>query len=423
MSRSEQGPATAVRMEEVAHLSLLIGRLLLANGADTTQVRDSVERFAAALGCEVRLVVAYEELLLTMVGQDGFRTKVSRHLPAMNVDMSAVGAINEIVNNVVSGRLDVAGASAGLAALEHGQPVYPRGVSAIGVGLTAAALSKLFGGDWPVFLSVLVAGSVGTWVRQELGRKHFIPSLTVFVTALVSGVIGGLGMRLYPGAMPALCLIAPGMILVPGVPLINGVRDAINNHIDLSLARLAFGAVVVLSIAFGLFLATVATGVSIPVSGPTVELPILEDAIFSGLAAAGYVFLFNVPVKNAWACILCGMSSHTLRTVAVDLGVNLVIGTVLGSLAAGFLAQGFARYFKAPPATFAFPGVVALVPGSYAFRAVMGSIQVMQAGSGASAGLVAETAGLWISCILLTIAIGIGVAVPLALMIGNKKRG
>ena len=40
------------------------------------------------------------------------------------------------------------------------------------------------------------------------------------------------------GRCAGLCLIAPGMILVPGVPLINGIRDAINNNLGLSLARL-----------------------------------------------------------------------------------------------------------------------------------------------------------------------------------------
>jgi uncharacterized membrane protein YjjP (DUF1212 family) len=423
MNQSEPVSSSQVRIEELVHLSLQIGRLLLANGADTTQVRDAVERFAAALGHEVRLVVTYEEIMLTTVGQDGFRTKVGLHLPAMNVDMSAVGALNEVVDDAVAGRLDAAGVRARLTTLEHARAVYPRWVTAIGVGLTAASLAKLFGGDWSVFFIAFIAGTAGTSLRQQLGRWHFNPVLAVFVTALFSGVIGGLGMRLHSGSMPALCLVAPGMIIVPGVPLINGIRDAINNHMNLSLARLAFGAVVIMAIAFGLFIATLATGVGIPVSGRAVVLPILTDAIFSALAAAGYVFLFNVPVKDAWACILCGMSSHTLRTAVTHLGVDIVTGTLIGSLTAGFMAQGFARYFKAPPATFAFPGVVALVPGSYAFRAVIGCLQVMQAGSRAPAELVAETFGLIVSCILLTATIGVGIAVPLAAVIDRRERG
>jgi uncharacterized membrane protein YjjP (DUF1212 family) len=49
----------AVQVEEVAHLSLLVGRLLLLNGADTAQVEAAVARFAAAFGCEAHLMVSY----------------------------------------------------------------------------------------------------------------------------------------------------------------------------------------------------------------------------------------------------------------------------------------------------------------------------------------------------------------------------
>lgn len=37
-----------MQIEEVIHLSLQLGRLLLANGADTAEVQTAVTRFAAA---------------------------------------------------------------------------------------------------------------------------------------------------------------------------------------------------------------------------------------------------------------------------------------------------------------------------------------------------------------------------------------
>jgi hypothetical protein len=89
-------------------------------------------------------------------------------------------------------------------------------------------------------------------------------------------------------------------------------------------------------------------------------------------------------------------------------------------LASGFLAWVFACRFRVPAATFAFPGVVAMVPGSYAFRAVLGGLDVVQAG-GASAVLVAETVSLVISAAVLTIAIAVGLAVSLA--IPMRRRG
>ncbi|MFL5282433.1 MAG: threonine/serine exporter family protein, partial [Rhodopila sp.] len=64
----------AAQVDEVAHLALQVGRLLLLNGADTEQVQASVTRFAAAFGCEAHLMVSYEALLATIVAGDHFRT-------------------------------------------------------------------------------------------------------------------------------------------------------------------------------------------------------------------------------------------------------------------------------------------------------------------------------------------------------------
>jgi uncharacterized membrane protein YjjB (DUF3815 family) len=91
-------------------------------------------------------------------------------------------------------------------------------------------------------------------------------------------------------------------------------------------------------------------------------------------------------------------------------------------MAAGLLAWLFAWHFEVPPTTFAFPGVVAMVPGSYAFRAVLGCLEVMQTGGSASATLVDDTGSLLISATVLTLAIAVGLAVPLALPMPVKRR-
>ena len=74
-----------------------------------------------------------------------------------------------------------------------------------------------------------------------------------------------------------------------------------------------------------------------------------------------------------------------------------------------------------PPAAFAFPGVVAMVPGSYAFRAVIGGVQIMQVAGGTSVNLLAETTSLVILTVLLTASIAIGLAIPLALLLNGRQ--
>ncbi len=407
------------QLDEVAHLSLQVGRLLLQNGADTEHVEAAIVRFAAAFGCEAQLMVSYEAILLTIVGGGNFRTKIGHRVPAMNVGMSVIEAVNRLVDDAASGRPELARARVELDAIERRSPAYGRWLVVVMLGLTAASLSRLFGGDWPTFLVALLAGAGAQWMRQELGARHANPILIPFAAACLGGLLGGAGVLLGAHGTPALCLVAPGMILVPGVPLIDGVQDVIRNHVTLGISRLGFAGFATVAIAFGLFVATAVTGVTIPVNAPTREIGVPEDAVFSTLAAIGYVFLFNVPARMAWAGVVCGIASHTGRTLCVHLGIDIIAGTLIGALAAGFLAQVFARHFHAPAAAFAFPGVVAMIPGAYAFRAVIGSLHMLHAAP--TPALVTETLALGVTVMLMVVAIAIGIAASALLFVPRGR--
>src|SRR5262249_55065025 len=159
------------------------------------------------------------------------------------------------------------------------------------------------------------------------------------------------------------------------------------------------------AIALGLFFAAVLTGVTIPVDEPGRLLPVPEEALYSALAAVGYVFLFNVPASMAWACVMCGAASLAMRTLCLHGGMDLTSGTLVGATTAGLLAQEFARRFDAPAVAFAFPGVVAMIPGAFAFRAVIGCLRIGALGPAAEVALVVETMALAINCVLLVGAV------------------
>jgi uncharacterized membrane protein YjjP (DUF1212 family) len=400
----------AAWLDTLAHLTLQLGRILLLNGSDTEQVQVSMARFATAFGAEANLLVSYEALLVTLVAGEHIRTKIGHRLPETGVGMSAIEAINRLVDRVGSKRLPLAEVQTELDAIEHRPPAYPRWLIVGALGITAVSLSRLFGGDWLACFAAGLAGTVGTWVRLRLGRWHVNPVLGAFVVALLSSIVGGLTLRLGTSSTPALSLVAPAMILVPGVPLINGILDMIRNHVTVGLSRLGFATLVILAVALGVFSATWVTSVGVPVGSPPFAIGVPQDALFSALAAGGYTLLFNVPARMAWACCVCGIASHTLRTLLFHMKIDLVAGTLIGALVAGFLAHGFARHFRAPAVALAFPGVVAMVPGAYAFRAVFGGLQI--AAATATVTTVTDTLSLAATVGLMVGAITVGIAAP-----------
>lgn len=408
------------QIDEVAHLVLQLGRLLLQNGVDAEPARVAAARFAAAYGWETSVVLTHEALIVTVLAGYETRTKIGHRLPGMNVGMAAVEAINGIVERAETGALSLAEARASLDDVERAPPAYPALLVAGGLGVTAASLSRLFGGDWVTFLVACVAGAASTWLRLKMSGWRVNPILVAFSAALLAGILGGLGVLSGLSRTPSLCLVAPAMVLVPGVPLINGVQDMIRNHVTLGVSRLGFATLVTVAIGLGLFAATQLTGVAIPVTAPSLTIAAAEDAVFSALAAAGFVLLFGVPMRMAWAAIVCGVASHTSRALLFHAGVDMIAGTLIGALAAGLLAQIFGRRFHAPAAAFAFPGVVAMIPGSYAFRATIGWLDIAQENAGAA--LIADTVTLMATVTLMVGAIAIGIAAPAVLLALPRRR-
>ena len=403
-------PQDAASLDTLAHLTLQLGRILLLNGSDTDQVQVLVSRFAAAFGADANLLVTYEAVLVTLTVGGDIRTKVGYRVPGMGVGLSAIEAVDRLVDDAEGRRLSLDEVQSVLDTIEHQPPAYPRWLVAVGLGITAASLSRLFGGDWLACVAAGLAGTTGTWLRLQLGRHHVNPVLVAFTVALLSGIVGGVATKFGTTATPALSLVAPAMILVPGVPLINGILDMIRNHVTVGMSRLGFASLVVLAIAFGIFCATRLTSVGVPVASPTLTISVPQDALFSALAAGGFALLFSVPARMAWACAVCGVASHTLRTLLFHFGIDLIAGTLMGSLVVGVLAQVLARHFRAPAVALAFPGVVAMVPGAYAFRAVFGTLQIAEAT--ATNATVTDTLSLSATVGLMVGAIAVGVAAP-----------
>jgi Threonine/Serine exporter, ThrE len=97
----------------------------------------------------------------------------------------------------------------------------------------------------------------------------------------------------------------------------------------MGMSRLGFAALVVLAIALGVFAVTRLTSIGVPVDSPTLTIGVPQDALFSAVAAGGYALLFNVPARMVWACGVCGVASHTLRTLLFHFGLGLITGTLV----------------------------------------------------------------------------------------------
>ena len=118
-------------------------------------------------------------------------------------------------------------------------------------------------------------------------------------------------------------------------------------------------------------------------------LLILEKGFFAAIAALGFAAVGN-PSKAAFRYVpmiaFCGNALRfTLMTYA---GMNIAIATFFAAVFAGFIAVGFAYHARYPIEVFAFPALLPMIPGQFAYRSILGTIRFMESTQEVGAGAV-----------------------------------
>jgi uncharacterized membrane protein YjjP (DUF1212 family) len=155
---------------------------------------------------------------------------------------------------------------------------------ALAAGCAGAAFCIVNGGDPVSWLCSFVAGAFIFAVRRTLAARGFNFHLTVFAIALAGSLVAGLLAGITQTVTPAIALIAPVLFLVPGVPMINGGVDIVDNHVTMGSARIGFTVAVLvalcLGVGFALPLLPVRIGPPVGPSGPweTVLVSVAGDS-------------------------------------------------------------------------------------------------------------------------------------------------
>ncbi|MFW5760153.1 MAG: threonine/serine exporter family protein [Cyclobacteriaceae bacterium] len=107
-------------------------------------------------------------------------------------------------------------------------------------------------------------------------------------------------------------------------------------------------------------------------------LLLLEDAFWSALAATGFAILFNVPVRTLPVCAFSAAVGHMLRTFLMQIGVPIEAASLAGATLVGLMGEYFSHKVQTPASVFTIPGIIPMVPGTFAFKTMMGVIRLTQ---------------------------------------------
>lgn len=103
-------------------------------------------------------------------------------------------------------------------------------------------------------------------------------------------------------------------------------------------------------------------------------LQILQDALFSAIAAIGFAAISRPPREAFLYCALIAAVGHSLRYVLLNsaLAMHIVPATFIAALVIGTLAVLVSPLSRIPAETYLFPSLLPMIPGVYAYKTFAG---------------------------------------------------
>jgi uncharacterized membrane protein YjjP (DUF1212 family) len=357
-------------------LLAIAARLMLEYNESTGKIYRTISATARALGiAKCALSVSYGEVV---VGLDNDSPLLMR-VEELRYNAALLARVHSILNDVRSRKLDPSAALANLQQAEAETPRLPGWLTVLLLGLAAASLAALMGADGGAILVAGVTTSLGLVARKELGRRKWSLLTLPLVAGFLGAALGGLAIRLGWTATPALALIVPSLMLVPGPHLINGLLDLIDNYMLMSLARLALASSILIAVALGILLGielTLPNPPAVAESINTDHLNLAIDMLLAGVVAVGFAAFYNTAPGHLAFATAGGIAGHGCRFLALEMGCGMIMATFLGGMAVGAVSAWVVRSYKVPFAVMAFAGAVTMMPGLQMYRAISGFLKL-----------------------------------------------
>lgn len=242
--------------ESILSLAMDIGKSMIKCGAEIDRVEETIIRICHAYGMKKTEVFSIVSMInVTTVDSDGHAFTQSRRVYSYSTNLGRLERLNSLSRRICSEALEVDRAREILEEISSEKNGF-HVTACIGAVLAAGGFAVFFGGTWKDCLAAMPIAVMiylmNTYIKARGMSKLFYTALC----SIVSGFLSILFVKIGFGDNPAMIMIGDIMLIIPGVTLINSIREMLCGDLMSGMLRLLES--LILSI-------TIACGFSIPI--------------------------------------------------------------------------------------------------------------------------------------------------------------
>ena len=355
---------------------------LMGVGCQVTRVLESAARIARSFGCTMNMLVLPRSLSVTMLETESGRSfTFVQHVEDLGNNFRTSTELCELAWKALDRHLTLGELEAQYSEILS-RPELSRWTVLLLASISGSCLCRLFDGNFASMAIVFAATALGLFIRQELTARHYNQIGVYALCAFVSSLIGSTDYLFFRGGTEDISLAASVLYLIPGVTLINGVMDIIDHHVLSGAIRLTNTTMLVFSVAVGLTATLMITGVSSEHftvgAHSNLLLDAAADGAFAAIAGIGFAIVNNPPRRAIACCAGLACIGHAARFLLMHgLGLDTASATACAAFVIGLLAVPLSMWVRCPGENFAFPSLLPMIPGMFAYRAIRDLIQIV----------------------------------------------
>ncbi|MCL2753899.1 MAG: threonine/serine exporter family protein [Defluviitaleaceae bacterium] len=232
-------------------LAVMAGEVMLASGAETARVEDTMIRLMESCGYK------YAESFCTTTGifasgftPDGEQVSMIRRLRSRENNFEKIAKVNDLSRNVADGKINVVDAIRELEKISAIKP-YPFVVRLFGSSVSSFCFAYMFGGTIFDALAAFCAVFLMKFVVVFLERHKIVTVLCTISGSMVAAVLSLILVNFAFGSNIEYVIVGAIMPLLPGVALTNAIRDVLDGNMLAGSARTLEALLTAIAIAAG----------------------------------------------------------------------------------------------------------------------------------------------------------------------------
>jgi Uncharacterized conserved protein len=241
-----------MNVRQLCDVSLKTGELLISNGGEVYRVEETINRIFNASGRTCDTFVLLSGIFISTTDEKGHEITVVRRIGGHSFDLRKIEKVNALSRSIASKPISYVEALKKIDEIKSPER-YSKLNMTVAAGLTSLVYVLLYKGTiWEALAALIFRSLLAYPVKELVGKVFSFQFLEYFSGGFITGFLAVLYTFFFPSLGLYRIVIGGIMIMVPGIAITTGLKDALYGDVVSSIYRLADGIFISVAVGVGI---------------------------------------------------------------------------------------------------------------------------------------------------------------------------